>query len=98
MTDYKELYEKQKEINKELVDDYGNQIKTDAIHIRELQKRNGELTDNVKSLEAQIDKMKRCEICKHYQWGSCNYHSNWVKDCKENGMKLFEIKEIKEND
>ena len=50
----------------------------------------------IAELEAQIEKMKRCEICKHYQGESCNYHSNWVKDCKENGMKLFELKEIKE--
>ena len=74
------------------------QIQIDAEQIRALQKQNGELTDKVKELEAQIEKMKRCEICKHYQGESCNYHSNWVKDCKENGMKLFEIKEIKEND
>jgi len=47
-------------------------------------------------LEAQIAEMKRCEICKHYQFKSCNYHSNWEKDCKANGMKLFELKEIKE--
>ena len=52
----------------------------------------------IAELEAQIEKMKRCKICKHYQGQSCNYHSNWVKDCKENGMKLFELKEIKEND
>lgn len=52
----------------------------------------------IAELEAQIEKMKRCEICKHYQGESCNYHSNWVKDCKENGMKLFELKEIKENE
>jgi hypothetical protein len=51
-----------------------------------------------KELKAQIEKMKCCEICKHYQGESCNYHSNWVKDCKENGMKLFELKEIKENE
>ena len=50
----------------------------------------------IAELEAQINKMKMCEICKHYQGESCNYHSYWVKDCKENGMKLFELKEIKE--
>ncbi len=55
-----------------------------------------ELADKCKELEQQIEKMKRCEICKHYQLKSCNYHSNWVKDCKANGMKLFELKEIKE--
>ena len=96
---------------------YEKQQKIDALHIMELQKQKGELTDELtkksdtnhqlveqlaklnercSELEAQIDKMKRCEICKHYQGESCNYHSNWVKDCKENGMKLFELKEIKE--
>ncbi len=50
----------------------------------------------IAELEAQIEKMKRCIICKHYSSISgCSYHSNWVKDCKENGMKLFELKEIK---
>ena len=51
----------------------------------------------IAELEAQNEKMKRCIICKHYSSISgCSYHSNWVKDCKENGMKLFELKEIKE--
>ncbi len=50
----------------------------------------------IAELEAQIEKMKCCEICRHHKWGSCNYHSLWVNDCKENGMKLFELKEIKE--
>lgn len=48
---------------------------------------------HIAELEAQIAEMKRCEICNHYRWESCNYHSNWVKQCKENGMKLFELKE-----
>lgn len=53
------------------------------------------LRQNVAELEAQIEKMKKCIICKHYSSISgCSYHSNWVKDCKENGMKLFELKEI----
>ena len=47
-------------------------------------------------LKEQIRKMKRCEICKHYQWDNCSYHPLNEKDCKENGMKLFELKEIKE--
>ena len=48
----------------------------------------------ITELEAQIEKMKRCIICKHYSCISgCSYHSNWAKDCKENGMKLFELKE-----
>ena len=35
------------------------QIKIDAEQIRALQKQNGELTDKVKELETQIEKMKR---------------------------------------
>lgn len=50
----------------------------------------------IEELEAQIEKMKCCEMCRHHKWGNCNYHSLWVNDCKENGMKLFELKEIKE--
>ena len=108
-----------REIVEDAVKFYEKQQKIDALHIIELQKQNGELTDELtltnneckdmreelkqrirenQKLCEQIEKMKRCEICKHYQGESCNYHSNWVKDCKENGMKLFEIKEIKEND
>ena len=55
------------------------------------------LKKRIAELEAQIEKMKRCEICKHQSSISgCSYHSISVKDCKENGMKLFELKEIKE--
>ena len=39
------------------------QIQIDAEQIRALQKQNGELTDRVKELEAQIEKMKCCENC-----------------------------------
>ncbi|MBO7732345.1 MAG: hypothetical protein J6S67_07325 [Methanobrevibacter sp.] len=42
-----------------------NQQQIDAEHIRALQKQNGELTDKVKELEAQIEKMKSCRSCKH---------------------------------
>ena len=53
----------------------------------------------IAELKAQIEKMKRCEICKHYsRMCGCSYHSTSVKNCKENGMKLFELKEIKENE
>ena len=53
--------------------------------------------DRIAELETQIEKMKRCEICKHYsRMCRCSYHSTSVKNCKENGMKLFELKEIKE--
>lgn len=52
---------------------------------------------SIAELEAQINKMKRCEICKHHSSISgCSYHSECMKDCKKNGMKLFELKEIKE--
>ena len=48
-------------------------------------------------LEQQIKKMKRCEICKHNGIKTCQY-DNGIKDCLENGRKLFELKEIKENE
>ncbi len=67
------------------------QIQIDAEQIIALQKQNGELTDKVKELEAQIEKMKLCQICKYYQWESCSYHSLWEKDCKANNHKLFEL-------
>ena len=57
----------------------------------------GEQKRKIAELEEQIEKMKRCEICKHQSSISgCSYHSISVKDCKENGMKLFELKEITE--
>lgn len=52
--------------------------------------------NKIVELQAQIEKMKCCEICGHNEWGSCNYHPLWENDCKENGLKLFELKEIKE--
>lgn len=67
--------------------------------IKELAIENDNLIKQVKQLKAQIEKLKRCEICKHRSTISgCSYHSISVKDCKDNGMKLFELKEIKEND
>ena len=87
----KQLQKKDKKIeelekdNKELIDS-----------CLKLHKDYGNITDRVEKLVAQIKKMQRCEICKHYKRGSCNYHSNWVKDCKKNGMKLFELKEVEE--
>lgn len=41
------------------------QIQIDAEQIRALQKQNGELTDKVKELESQIEKMKCCGNCKY---------------------------------
>ena len=39
------------------------QIQIDAEQIRALQKQNGELTDQVKELKEQIEKMKCCANC-----------------------------------
>ena len=50
----------------------------------------------IAELEEQIEKMKRCKICNHFRGGSCSYHSLWVKDCKANGKKLFELRENEE--
>ena len=41
------------------------QIQIDAEHIRTLQKQNGELTDKVRELEAQVEKMKNCSNCEY---------------------------------
>ena len=43
------------------------QIQIDAEQIRNLQKQNGELTDRVRELEQQIEKMKNWCNCKNYQ-------------------------------
>ncbi len=48
---------------KEFTDPREKQIEIDAEQIRALQKQNGELTDKVKELEAQIEKMKCCANC-----------------------------------
>ena len=40
------------------------QIQIDAEQIRALQKQNGELTDKIRELEEQIEKMKLCQNCK----------------------------------
>lgn len=85
-----------KEVFLDVAEPREKQIQIDAEQIRALQKQNGELTDKVKGLEQQIEKMKRCEICDEYTSGSCNYHSYSQQVCKENGMKLFKLKEIKE--
>ena len=50
-------------------------------HILELQTDKGRLTDRVKELEAQIDKMKCCYNCKHsrtdYVHCITNKHEKW---------------------
>ena len=57
------------------------QIQIDAEQIRALQKQNGELTDKVRELEAQIEKMKCCYNCKYsrtdYEHCITNKHEKW---------------------
>lgn len=55
--------------------------------ILELQKDKGDLTDKVRELEQQIEKMKRCSICKYSSnlgyckircnGGECNKMDKW---------------------
>ena len=53
-------------------------------HILDLQKTNGALTDRVRELEQQIEKMECCENCKYYKpcvtvnetiGNNCDYYS-----------------------
>ena len=57
------------------------QIEIDTEHIRALQKQNGELTDKVKELEAQIEQIKCCYNCKHsrteYEHCKTDKHEKW---------------------
>ena len=50
-------------------------------HILELQADKGRLTDSVRELEAQIEKMKCCYNCKHsrteYEHCRTNKHEKW---------------------
>ena len=57
-----------------------------------------DLEIKVEELEAQIEKMKRCEICKHYLWNHCSYETNISEDCIQNKLKHFELKENQQND
>ena len=45
-------------------------------------------------LKQQIERMKRCEICKHYRWNHCSYEINISEDCIQNKLKHFELKEV----
>ena len=72
-----------------LIEPREKQIQIDAEQIRALQKQNGELTDRVKELEVQIEKMKCCENCRYCnEWGEANSNSlnckkcNWVSNWK----------------
>ena len=68
-----------------------NQQKIDAEQIRALQKQNGELTDKVKKLEAQIQKMKCCDNCQHCGCGSCDEAGNCIcDDCNEDTLSEWE--------
>lgn len=58
------------------------QIQIDAEQIRALQKQNGELTDKVKELEAQIEKMKNCRNCKRFMIEGVCGHFLQVGWCK----------------
>lgn len=81
------------------------QIQIDAEQIRALQKTNGALTDRVKELEAQIEKMKCCGNCEN---GELSAHEEPCRHCQrcfastdvtdqENVKDYWEaIKEIKE--
>ena len=91
----KARYEKQKEINKELVEE-NEQLKTRAEKAEAFNKQweavNDDLLEENEQLKAQIEKMKCCEICNHNR-GGCSYHHNWTKECLENKHKYFELKE-----
>ena len=64
------------------------QIEILSKHILELQADKGRLTDKVRELEAQIEKMKVCQNCDNWNWkhnkcekklkGDCFKHSKWV--------------------
>lgn len=73
--------------NRELTD----KVKELEVRCNELFLQTCEQAEKIKELEAQIEKIKLCQICKHYQWESCNYHPLNEKDCKANNHKLFEL-------
>jgi ribosomal protein S16 len=69
------------------------QIQIDAEQIRALQKQNGELTDRVKELEAQITDMKNycCEVSKYlHDYSNVELNS---PECRKRDILL--IKELK---
>ena len=81
-----------REIIEDAVKFYEKQQKIDAEQIRALQKQNGELTDKVKELEAQIEKMRNCANCKNYNGneGFCVLGSGYGYNCN---LEKWEIKE-----
>ena len=67
------------------------QIQIDAEQIRALQKDKGELTDKVKELKAQIEKMKCGGNCKHEYWkntGGC-----YDQKCRFTGLDCTNCKD-----
>lgn len=57
-------------------------------HILELIADKGRLTDRVKELETQIEKMKCCANCKH----QCSFLFQDEIDCAKNGLPKWEVK------
>ena len=66
--------------------DQHNKISFLSEKVQVLQKQNGELTDKVRELEAQIEKMKCCANCRHsrteYEHCRTDKHEKW--EIKEN--------------
>ena len=67
------------------------QIEIDAEQIRALQKQNGELTDNVKELEAQIEKMKCCGNCQKLRGRFDSKTNINILYCSDSDMKQIEV-------
>lgn len=81
---------------KRLACDYEKQIAVDAEHITALQKTNGYLTDRVNYLEAQIEKMKCCYNCEHFDFTEPNYcYKGVYRECQYVCDKWV-LREIKE--
>ena len=80
-----------------LIEPREKQIQIDAEQIRALQKQNGELTDKVKELKAQIEKMKCCGNCSHFKLDSSGlYPINVCELTYPNRCKNHDKWEIKE--
>lgn len=54
-------------------------------HILDLQKDKGNLTDKVRELEQQIEKMKCCGNCKYWQFQNDAGYRTCTRDGKRNG-------------
>lgn len=61
-----------REIIEDAVKFYEKQQKIDALHIMELQKQNGELTDKVKKLKEELEQAKKVKVVEHFEaYGQC---------------------------